>query len=80
MMAREAEEKGAVSEERLKMLMDTKEFEFIKNLPENELWKLLFAVMFVHGDEIVEFPTIHPDFLEHFNKLWRDAYKNDERR
>ena len=36
--------------ERLKMLMETHEFDFIKDIPEEELWKLIFAISFIKGE------------------------------
>ncbi len=36
-------------EERLKILMETGEFDFLKNIPEDDLWKLIFALEYVRG-------------------------------
>lgn len=37
-------------QERLKMLMETHEFDFIKDIPEEDLWKLIFAISFIKGE------------------------------
>lgn len=37
-------------EEKLKILIDSGEYDFLKNIPENELWKVFFMATFVGAD------------------------------
>ena len=37
-------------EERLKFLMDREEFSFVKEIPKDKLWKLMFVASFVMSD------------------------------
>ena len=37
-------------EEKIKMLMEQEEFAFIKNIPHEQLWKLIFALNFILYD------------------------------
>ena len=38
-------------EEKLKMLLETKEFEFLKDIPTDTLWKLFFALKFIDDEQ-----------------------------
>ena len=38
-------------EERLKMLMETGEFEFLKGIPSDTIWKLVFMLEFIGNAE-----------------------------
>lgn len=37
-------------EDRLKMIMEQKEFAFIKDIPQEQLWKLFFAISFISDE------------------------------
>lgn len=41
-------------EERLKMLMETGEFDFMKDIPPDKIWKLVFMLKFIGGAESEE--------------------------
>ena len=34
-------------EEKLKLLLDTGEYDFIKNIPQKNMWKLIFALAYI---------------------------------
>lgn len=38
-------------EERLKQIMEIEEFAFLKEIPSDKLWKLMFALCFIMGTE-----------------------------
>lgn len=54
----ESEEKSCddslSKEERLKMLMETGEFDFLKDVPPNKIWKLVFMLEFICDAESEE--------------------------
>ena len=37
-------------EDRLKILLETKEFEFLKDIPQENIWKLIFTISFVEQE------------------------------
>lgn len=41
-------------EEKLKMLLETGEFEFLKDIPSDTIWKLVFALGFIQNEEPCE--------------------------
>ena len=56
-------------EEKLKILIDSGEYDFIKNIPENELWKVFFMATFV-GTDTYTVPVVHA--------YWRDTGSGQE--
>ena len=44
-------EETMTKEERLKQIMETEEFAFIKDIPTDKLWKLIFAINFIMGND-----------------------------
>ena len=38
------------AEEKLKMLLDIGEYDFLKDIPQEKLWKLIFLMCFIFGD------------------------------
>lgn len=38
-------------EERLKQIMEMEEFAFLKEIPSDKLWKLMFALCYIMGND-----------------------------
>ena len=47
----DSDETDMTREERLKQIMEMEEFAFIKDIPSDKLWKLIFAINFIMGNE-----------------------------
>lgn len=46
-------------EERLKQIMEMEEFAFLKEIPSDKLWKLMFALCYIMGnDDITKGETV----------------------
>ena len=44
-------EQQSIAEERLKMLMETGEFDFLKDITPDKIWKLVFMLKFIGDTE-----------------------------
>ena len=69
--------------ERLKQIMEMEEFAFIKDIPSDKLWKLIFAINFIIGsDEVLEGNKYENTFVDIQNdkacgsKVMCEVYKD----
>lgn len=53
-------------EEKMKMVVETKEFEFLKDIPADTLWKLFFALKFIDDEQDIK--TEKHKWKECYNK------------
>jgi len=46
-------------EERLKQIMEMEEFAFLKEIPSDKLWKLMFALCYIMGNDDITETKLH---------------------